>query len=56
MYRYNNVAPSIEIIQIIARAFLLNSPGKKFTCEVNSLEPSLQIVYPGLNLLNLMEQ
>ena len=50
-YRYNNVANSLEIIQIIPRAFTLNNPGKKFTCEVNSLSSSLKIVYPRLNLM-----
>ena len=54
-YRYNNIAHSVEILQIIPRAFTLNDPGKKFTCEVNSLSSSLKIVYPHLDLLNLME-
>ena len=50
-YRYNNVANSLEIMQIIPRAFTLNNPGEKFTCEVNSLSSSLKIVYPCLNLM-----
>ena len=51
IYRYNNVANSLEIMQIIPRAFTLNNPGEKFTCEVNSLSSSLKIVYPCLNLM-----
>lgn len=42
-YRYNNVANSIEIIQIISRAYTLNIPGKKFICDVASLHSVLKI-------------
>ena len=50
-YRYNNIANSLEIMQIIPRAFTRNNPGEKFTCEVNSLSSSLEIVYTRLNLM-----
>lgn len=42
---YNNVANNLEFVQIISRAFIRNSPGKKYSYESNVLvNSSWQII------------